>query len=300
MPDHTALPDSHSGSARSRPWTLDVTTMEHPYDEDTDRANPRPVPGHEAFKHQISNLKEEVSQLNQALDSHAVIDQAIGVVSALGGIEPERGLQVLTEVSQHTNIKLRQVAEHTVAWAHSQEMPDVIRQALDAALTRNHHLLTPGCPAAARRRSQRHRGELAAPAPEGTSRMPLHRAGPHGRHIRHGPRPADERRGKASPGSGTAPGTRRIRPHAWVATNLSVLRPAHVAHLLPAHAEGIQVSAALRAQLGRPAAGVVEERAQLDLLPVHEFDVLSSGPKAAFTGVERSGGSQVHGSPVVL
>ncbi|MFG2794656.1 ANTAR domain-containing protein [Streptomyces sp. NPDC048419] len=111
--------------------------MEHPYDEDADRADPRPVPGQEVFQHQISDLKEEVSQLNQALDSHAVIDQAIGVVSALGGIEPERCLQVLTEVSQHTNIKLRRVAEHIVAWAHSQEMPDVIRQALDTALTRN-------------------------------------------------------------------------------------------------------------------------------------------------------------------
>jgi hypothetical protein len=130
-------PASHFGSMRSRPRTLDVTTMEHPYGEDADRADPRPVPRQEVFKHQISDLKEEISQLNQALDSHAVIDQAIGVVSAVGGLEPERGLQVLTEVSQHTNIKLRRVAEHVVAWAHSQELSDVIRQALDAALTRN-------------------------------------------------------------------------------------------------------------------------------------------------------------------
>lgn len=111
--------------------------MEHPHGDDPARADPRPLPGQEAFQHQISDLKEEVGQLNQAIDSHAVIDQAIGVVCALGTLEPDRGLQILTEVSQHTNIKLRLVAEHTVAWAHSQELPDVIRHALDAALTRN-------------------------------------------------------------------------------------------------------------------------------------------------------------------
>lgn len=65
---------------------------------------------------------------------HPVVDQAIGVVITLGGLRPEQGFQVLREVSQHTNTKLRQVSELIVEWVHGEHLPDEIRTSLDKAL----------------------------------------------------------------------------------------------------------------------------------------------------------------------
>ncbi|MER5946906.1 ANTAR domain-containing protein [Streptomyces sp. NPDC001904] len=84
----------------------------------------------------ITGLQDEMRQLQQAIVSHSVVDQAIGVVIALGGLTPEQGWSVLREVSQHTNTKLREIAEQVVAWTAGGELPDGARQALDAALLR--------------------------------------------------------------------------------------------------------------------------------------------------------------------
>ncbi|MDQ0407233.1 ANTAR domain-containing protein [Streptomyces sp. NPDC000349] len=82
----------------------------------------------------IGELRAEISQLQEAVVSHAVVDQAIGVIVTLGGLRPDQGFQVLREVSQHTNVKLRQVSEQIVDWAHSEQLSDEIRAALDKAL----------------------------------------------------------------------------------------------------------------------------------------------------------------------
>ncbi|GGQ75829.1 hypothetical protein GCM10010280_22470 [Streptomyces pilosus] len=79
-------------------------------------------------------MRAEISQLQEAVVSHAVVDQAIGVVVTLGGLRPDEGFQVLREVSQHTNVKLRQVSEQIVDWVHSERLSDEIRAALDKAL----------------------------------------------------------------------------------------------------------------------------------------------------------------------
>jgi hypothetical protein len=83
----------------------------------------------------IEALEEEVAQLRQALVSHAVVDQAIGVVVALGGLRPEQGWEVLKTVSQRTNTKLRDVAGHVVRWPAHGSLPSHIRPALRLALT---------------------------------------------------------------------------------------------------------------------------------------------------------------------
>ncbi|MFD8568981.1 ANTAR domain-containing protein [Streptomyces sp. NPDC059639] len=75
-------------------------------------------------------------QLQQAIVSHTVVDQAIGVVIALGGLTPDQGWAVLKEVSQHTNTKLREISGQVVAWTYGGELPDDTRQALDIALLR--------------------------------------------------------------------------------------------------------------------------------------------------------------------
>ncbi|MFJ4639064.1 ANTAR domain-containing protein [Streptomyces hygroscopicus] len=84
----------------------------------------------------IADLEEEVGQLRQAVVSHAVIDQAIGVVIAHGRLLPEQGWDVLKAVSQHTNTKLREIAEQIVQWPHCGWLPEGTHQALEAALTR--------------------------------------------------------------------------------------------------------------------------------------------------------------------
>lgn len=84
----------------------------------------------------IIALQGEVDQLKEAVASHAVVDQAIGVVVALGRMTPDQGWLVLKEVSQHTNIKLRYVAELILVWGRVGEMPEEIRAQLEDLLDR--------------------------------------------------------------------------------------------------------------------------------------------------------------------
>ncbi|MGW2712763.1 ANTAR domain-containing protein [Streptomyces sp. NPDC001356] len=83
---------------------------------------------------QLKALQEEVEQLRHALGSHALVDQAIGVVITVGGLRPEQGWDVLRHISQHTNIKLREVARCLVEWPTRRRLPEVIRRALSAAV----------------------------------------------------------------------------------------------------------------------------------------------------------------------
>ncbi|MER6075823.1 ANTAR domain-containing protein [Streptomyces sp. NPDC001817] len=82
----------------------------------------------------IYELQQQIGQLQEALDSHAVIDQGIGVVILLGGLRPEEALEVLRTVSQRTNITLREIAEQLVDWPHSERLPDDVRETLATAL----------------------------------------------------------------------------------------------------------------------------------------------------------------------
>lgn len=85
----------------------------------------------------LRELQKEVEQLKEAVTSHAVVDQAIGMVVALGRITPDQAWTVLKEVSQHTNTKLRHVAELVLAWGGGTgEMPGEIRTELEKALGR--------------------------------------------------------------------------------------------------------------------------------------------------------------------
>ncbi|WEO99523.1 ANTAR domain-containing protein [Streptomyces sp. FXJ1.172] len=94
----------------------------------------------------IHQLEEEVDQLRQAVSSHAVVDQAIGMMVALGRVAPDQGWAVLRDVSQHTNIKLRHVAELIVIWGRQGEIPREIRAELEDALDRHGPAQIPGAP----------------------------------------------------------------------------------------------------------------------------------------------------------
>jgi hypothetical protein len=103
---------------------------------DGTRAVPPPaaVPAAEADR--VFAMEAEIAQLKEAVTSHAVVDQAIGTVVAVGRVTPDQGWAVLKEVSQHTNVKLRQVAELVLLWARTGDLPDEIRVALEQALRR--------------------------------------------------------------------------------------------------------------------------------------------------------------------
>ncbi|MEH0450188.1 ANTAR domain-containing protein [Streptomyces sp. B21-102] len=106
----------------------------------TSSAHPRPQsPSASAdeLAEELERLRAENRQLQQALASHAVVDQAIGVLTVLGLIPPADGFTVLREVSQHTNIKLAKVAEHILKHGQGAALPDVLLGALQAALARH-------------------------------------------------------------------------------------------------------------------------------------------------------------------
>ncbi|MHA5047869.1 ANTAR domain-containing protein [Streptomyces sp. SD15] len=83
---------------------------------------------------QIVELREEVDQLKQAVTSHATVDQAIGMMVALGRVTPDQGWAVLREVSQHANIKLRTIAEMILVWGRKGGLPPDVRAVLEDTL----------------------------------------------------------------------------------------------------------------------------------------------------------------------
>ncbi|MEV6551770.1 ANTAR domain-containing protein [Streptomyces sp. NPDC051597] len=85
---------------------------------------------------EILELRSENAELSRALSSRAVIDQALGMVMALGPCSSARAWGLLVEVSQHCNVKLRDVAAALVATTEDEPLPGQIRRELSRALSR--------------------------------------------------------------------------------------------------------------------------------------------------------------------
>ena len=84
----------------------------------------------------ILELRATNEQLSQALASRAVIDQARGMVMALAPCSSERAWDLLVDVSQHCNVKLRNVAAALVATTNDETLPEGIQRELRRALRR--------------------------------------------------------------------------------------------------------------------------------------------------------------------
>ncbi|MET9785058.1 ANTAR domain-containing protein [Streptomyces canus] len=69
-------------------------------------------------------LRAKNKQLERALVSRAVIDQARGMVMVLAPCSRERAWDLLVEVSQHCNVKLRDVAAALAATTKGQQLPE--------------------------------------------------------------------------------------------------------------------------------------------------------------------------------
>jgi GAF domain-containing protein len=76
----------------------------------------------------VSNTKAyadkatQVEQLQDALKTRTMIGQATGLLMAQEGLTSEEAFQKLVQVSQHSNVKLREIAQRYVqAWEHRAE-----------------------------------------------------------------------------------------------------------------------------------------------------------------------------------
>ncbi|MFG2985882.1 ANTAR domain-containing protein [Streptomyces sp. NPDC048258] len=87
---------------------------------------------------EILDLRAEVEQLSRALESRAVIDQARGMVMALAPCSGEKAWDLLVDVSQHRNVKLRDVAAALVGSTAGEALPDALQRALRDAFRRLH------------------------------------------------------------------------------------------------------------------------------------------------------------------
>ncbi|MGY0489734.1 ANTAR domain-containing protein [Streptomyces sp. WG-D5] len=82
----------------------------------------------------VAELELRVEQLEEAVTSHAEVDQAIGVVITVGGLPPAEAWDVLREISMRSNTKLRVVARQLVDWPRTQALDPVIRAELERQL----------------------------------------------------------------------------------------------------------------------------------------------------------------------
>lgn len=80
--------------------------------------------------HVMAEALATAEHLRHALDSRAVIDQAIGIIRAVSGRTAEEAFDQLRQISQIENIKLRDVARRMVE--------DAVRRALDRLADRPH------------------------------------------------------------------------------------------------------------------------------------------------------------------
>ncbi|UYQ62714.1 ANTAR domain-containing protein [Streptomyces peucetius] len=87
---------------------------------------------------EVVELRADNEQLGQALASRAVIDQACGMMMAMAPCPSDRAWDLLVDVSQRCNIKLRDVAEALVATTKDRTLPEPIQRELRRALRRLH------------------------------------------------------------------------------------------------------------------------------------------------------------------
>ncbi|WP_420311437.1 ANTAR domain-containing protein [Streptomyces sp. YS-B37] len=93
-----------------------------------------PPPAETDLLAELDQLRSQNAQLLLALETRAVIDQARGMVMALAPCSGDRAWDLLVDVSQHCNIKLRVVATALVATTADEALPAPIQRELRRAL----------------------------------------------------------------------------------------------------------------------------------------------------------------------
>lgn len=79
----------------------------------------------------LKALRRENQDLRQALTSQPVIDQAKGALMVRYGIDADRAFQTLARWSQHTNTKVRTIAEvvvYAICQGEADQAPVLVRE----------------------------------------------------------------------------------------------------------------------------------------------------------------------------
>ena len=85
---------------------------------------------------EVVELRARNEQLERALASRAVIDQARGMLTVLAPCSSDRAWDLLVDVSQRCNIKLRDVAVALVATTDGERLPEPMQRELRRGLRR--------------------------------------------------------------------------------------------------------------------------------------------------------------------
>ncbi|MCO7218375.1 ANTAR domain-containing protein [Klenkia sp. PcliD-1-E] len=86
-----------------------------------------PAVGSSTCSTELDDLRAEVRQLREALAYRAVIEQAKGVLMAVHGCTAEAAFQILADQSQHTNTKVREVAQQLMDSVRGTSAPTASR-----------------------------------------------------------------------------------------------------------------------------------------------------------------------------
>lgn len=97
----------------------DVQTPLHPYPRELERSDPHAGWAQEraALLARVAELEEEVAGLRVALQTRNLIGQAQGLLIEQYGVDADAAFQTLVRLSQHSHLKLRDVAQRLVAAA---------------------------------------------------------------------------------------------------------------------------------------------------------------------------------------
>ncbi|HET6860254.1 MAG TPA: ANTAR domain-containing protein [Streptomyces sp.] len=77
------------------------------------------------------------ADLRQAIALHMRVDEAVGVLMAVGHLRPSAGRAALRAASRRTGIKLGHVAQLVIDWAQSGHLASDIRAVLEQELARD-------------------------------------------------------------------------------------------------------------------------------------------------------------------
>ncbi|MEV8319842.1 ANTAR domain-containing protein [Streptomyces sp. NPDC059900] len=113
-----------------------VVVLSPPAEPSEQQREAEALPGAEPRTPEVEGLQREIAQLREALTARPVVDQARGVLMAVGGCGPERAWEVLVDTSQRTNTKLRRVAEMVVAGAEGGQVPEPVGTQLRRSMAR--------------------------------------------------------------------------------------------------------------------------------------------------------------------
>ncbi|MGW7719255.1 ANTAR domain-containing protein [Streptomyces chartreusis] len=83
---------------------------------------------------ETAELLQEREQIRHALETRPPIDLALGVLMATFTCQPDDASKILVDVSQHSNVKLQQVARAITQGASGQPIPAELQETLAAAV----------------------------------------------------------------------------------------------------------------------------------------------------------------------